>query len=73
LENMSRESKFRQNLKRITDVSHEYLHTYLIISLLIILKMRNDADKICRENQNAHFIFDNFLPTAVPFMRYAEK
>jgi len=31
--------------------------------------MRNVSDKICRENQNTDFIFDNFFPKIFPFMR----
>jgi len=31
--------------------------------------MRNVSDKIYRENQNTHFMFNNFLPKIVSFMR----
>jgi hypothetical protein len=31
--------------------------------------MRNVLDKNCRENQNTHFMFNNFFPKIVPFMR----
>jgi len=34
--------------------------------------MRNDSDKICRENQNTHFMINTppfFFPKNVPFMR----
>ena len=34
----------------------------MTISLLIMLRMRNVSDKSCRENQNTHFIFNNFFP-----------
>jgi len=27
------------------------------------------SDKICRENQNTYFMFNNFSPKIVPFMR----
>jgi hypothetical protein len=30
--------------------------------------MRNGLDKICRENQNTHFMFNNFFPKIVPFL-----
>jgi hypothetical protein len=30
--------------------------------------MRNVLDKICTENRNTHFMFNNFLPKIVPFM-----
>ena len=38
------------------------IHTYIIMSHLIFLRMRNVSDKICRENQNTHFVFSNFFP-----------
>jgi len=31
--------------------------------------MRNVGDKSCRENQNTHFILNNFPPKVEPFMR----
>jgi len=31
--------------------------------------MRNVSDKSCKENQNTHFVFSNFFPKIVPFMR----
>jgi len=33
----------------------------MIISRWILLTMRNISDKICRENQNTHFMFDNLF------------
>jgi len=35
--------------------------------------MRNVSDKSRRENQNARFVFNNFILKIVPFMRYVEK
>jgi len=35
--------------------------TFMIISRSVLLKMRNVSDKSCRENQNTHFMFNNFL------------
>jgi len=35
--------------------------------------MRNVSDKSCRENQNTHFVFSNFFPKIVPFMRKCGK
>jgi len=32
-------------------------YTHLIISRTLVLKMRNDSDKNCRENQNTNFMF----------------
>jgi len=31
--------------------------------------MTNISDKSCRENENTHFMFGNFFPKIVPFMR----
>jgi hypothetical protein len=37
-------------------------YTFLIISRSILRRMRNFSDKICRENQNAHFGLRNYFP-----------
>jgi hypothetical protein len=34
----------------------------MIISRCILLIKRNISDKSCRENQNTHFMFNNFFP-----------
>ena len=34
---------------------------FLIISCSFLLRMKNVADKICRENQNTHFVFSIFF------------
>jgi len=31
--------------------------------------MKNISDKICRETQNTHFVFNNIFSKIVPFMR----
>jgi len=31
--------------------------------------MRNVSDVSCRENRNTYFVFSNFFPKIVPFMR----
>ena len=39
-----------------------------------VLRTRNVSDKSCWENQNTHFMFNNFFfPKIVPFMRWCEK
>jgi hypothetical protein len=47
------------------DKNNGYLHEDQYISLIIsrsfLLIMRNYSDKICRENQNTHFVFINFF------------
>jgi hypothetical protein len=39
---------------------HEDLCTFMIISRLILLRMRNVTDKSYREDQNTHFIFKTY-------------
>ena len=36
-------------------------YTFFIISSLVLLRMINVSGKSCRENQNKHFTFNNFL------------
>jgi len=31
--------------------------------------MKKSLDKSCRENQNTHFMFSNFFPKIMKFMR----
>jgi hypothetical protein len=35
---------------------------FLIISLSILLRMKNVSDKSCREKRNTHFLFNNVHP-----------
>ena len=35
--------------------------------------MRNVPDASCTENQNAYFMFNNFFPKILPFMRQRGK
>jgi len=59
---------------------HEDQGTFIIISQRILLKMGNLSDKSCRYNQNScrynqntHFMFNNFYPKTLPFMRCEKK
>jgi hypothetical protein len=63
LKNLPRTPKFHSNLTRITDILLGEQCTFLIIlvSRSVLLGMRNVSDKSCRENQNAHFVFNNFF------------
>jgi len=47
-------------LKIITRTLHEDLGT-MIISLALILRMRNIPDKSCRKIRNTHFKFKTFF------------
>jgi hypothetical protein len=60
--NVSRKFNFYKNLTRITGTLHEDLSTFMIISRLFLLLMRNVSARICRENQNTYFMFSNFFP-----------
>jgi hypothetical protein len=58
LEKMSKKFKFKWNWARIMVL---YILTgmhFFIISCLV-LRFRNVSDKICRENENTHFMFNN--------------
>jgi hypothetical protein len=50
------------------DTLHEDQYRFLIISHLMLLRMRNVSDKPYRENQNTYFMFNNFFTKIVPFM-----
>ena len=39
---------------------HENIFTFMTISRRILLGKRNVSMRSCRENQNTHFMFDNF-------------
>ena len=40
---------------------HKDQYTFLIISRSFLLRMRNVPDEICRENQDTHMRFSNFI------------
>jgi hypothetical protein len=65
---LSRNSSFIKSDEN-NGTSHEDLCTFMIISRLILLRMRNLSDKICRENKNTHFMSHNFFPKIMLFMR----
>jgi len=44
-------------------------YTFCIISRSLLHKIKNVSDKSYRENQNTHFMFNNFFSKIVPFMR----
>jgi hypothetical protein len=58
-ENLSRKLNFHHNLPRITGTLQKNQYTFLFISLSVLLRMRNVSNKLCRENQNTHFMFNN--------------
>jgi hypothetical protein len=71
-ENMLRKCKFHQNRTRMAGILREDHYTFLIIPRSI-LRTKNISHKICRENQNKHFILNNFFSKIVPFVRECGK
>jgi hypothetical protein len=53
--------KLHQNRARITGTLHEDQYTIMIITRSVLLRMRKISNKICRENQHTHFVFNNFF------------
>jgi hypothetical protein len=60
IENLSWKLKVSLKSNKITVTLHEDQYTFMIIARSVILRMRNSSRKICRENQNTHFMFSNF-------------
>jgi len=61
--------KFNWIRKRIAGILHEDQYTFLIISRSFLIRTRNVTDKSCRENQNTHFVCNNFFSKILSFMR----
>ena len=59
-ENTSRKFWFHQNLTRITGTLNEEQYTFLIISRLVLLRMRNVSDKIV-EKIETHLMFNKLF------------
>jgi hypothetical protein len=60
---------FHQNPTRVTGALHEHLCSFMIVSRLIILRMRNVSGKRCGETQNTHCMLSNLVTNIVSFMR----
>jgi len=45
----------------MTGTFGEDQYIFLIISRSFLLRMKNVSDKLCSENQNAHFMFSNIF------------
>jgi hypothetical protein len=50
-----------RNVPRISGTLHEDRYKFLSASRAFLLRMKNLSDKSCRENQNTHFVFNNFF------------
>jgi len=62
LSNLTTQSKFIQNMWRITGTVYGGLGNFMIMSRWILLIMRSISDKSCKGNQSTCFIFKNFFP-----------
>ena len=60
-ETLSRKFWFQLNPIRITGTLHKDVFTFMTISRCILLRMGNVSNISCRENQNTHFMFNNFF------------
>jgi hypothetical protein len=56
-----RENSFHLNLTNMTVTWHEDQYTFVTISRSFLLRMRNVSEKHYRENQNIHFVWNNFF------------
>ena len=73
-ENISRKFKFHWNLTRIADTLQEGQYTFMIISCLVLLRIRNISDKTGTENQTCILYSTIFFSSKiVPFMRQCRK
>jgi hypothetical protein len=68
-DNLSGKYKFHCHLTGATGTLYEDRSAFVIIYGRILLRMRNGSDNSCRENQNTHFEFGNFILKIVPFVR----
>jgi len=48
-------------MTRIAGILHRDHYALITISRSIILRVRNVSGKNCRENQNTHFMYNNFF------------
>jgi hypothetical protein len=61
------------NLTRIMGTLHEDPSIFMIISCSILLRMIKASDKICRENQNTHYMLNKFSPKNCAFYERRSK
>jgi len=50
-------------------ITFRAIHIFVITSCSVPLTMRHVSHKICKENQNTHLMFSNFVSTSVLFTR----
>ena len=57
----------------MTGILHDDRYTSVTISRSLLRRMKNVSDKSCRENQNTHFMFNNFVSKNRAFYEIAWK
>ena len=45
------------------------LSAFMVLFRWIIFRVRNASNKSCNENQNTHFIHNDFFPNILPYVR----
>jgi len=71
-ENLSKNFKFPQNLTRITGTLYVKTNAHFLSHRgQFYLTRRNASGRSCKENQNTHFTFRNYLlfSKIIPFMK----
>jgi len=67
-ENLSRKIQVSLKRDKNTNTLNEDQHTFLTISHKFLLRMRSVSDKICRDNQNSHFVSVTLSSKIMPFI-----
>ena len=58
---VEKNQNFFKNFQRITRTLHKDRYTFMVIRRSLLLRMKNFSDRIWRENQNTHFMFNNLI------------
>ena len=72
-ENVSTKFKYHQNLSIMMGTLHDDQHTFFILPVSRLLRMRNVAGKNCRGTQNKRFVFSNFVLKNVLFFDHISR
>jgi len=62
-------TKYDKNMTKIRGTLHEDFCKFLIISSLILLRMKNVTDISCAENQSSNFVFKKLSQKILVFMK----
>jgi hypothetical protein len=73
-ENLSRKFKLHSNLTQVTSTLHEDHYIFFFIkSRSGVLRTRNVSEKVCKENQSTHYMFNNFFRKSYRLWHKVEK